>query len=69
MNLGTGNVTTVRQLAETIRRVSGSSSEIVTAPARAGDVCHSRADISHARQLLRFEPKRGLETGFEELLR
>ncbi len=69
MNLGTGNVTTVRLLAETIRRVSGSSSEIVTAPAREGDVGHSRADISRARQLLHFEPKRGLETGLEELLR
>jgi UDP-glucose 4-epimerase len=67
-NLGTGEVTTVRKLAELIRDVTSARSEIVSAPAREGDVLHSRADISRARERLGFAPGYDLRTGLAEFL-
>lgn len=42
-NAGYGGQTTIQELAESIIRAAGSSSEILHAPERAGDVRHSRA--------------------------
>lgn len=69
MNLGTGKSITVRQLAELIKKASGAASEITTAPAREGDVVHSLADISRARQVIGFAPQHDLEQGLSELLK
>jgi UDP-glucose 4-epimerase len=38
------------------------------APPRAGDIRHSRADISKARKVLGFEPKVGLEEGLRRTM-
>ena len=51
MNLGTGKILTIRKLAEIIRDVSGSKSEITTAPAREGDVEHSLANAGRGPSL------------------
>lgn len=69
MNLGTGASITVRELAQTIRDVARSSSEIVSAPPRDGDVLHSKANVTRARERLGFVAKVGLAEGLAELLR
>jgi UDP-glucose 4-epimerase len=48
-NVAGGKSITIQALAEDIRRLTGSRSEIIHAPARAGDVKHSLADTSRAR--------------------
>ena len=48
-NVAGGRSITIKALAEEIRRLTGSRSEIVHAPGRAGDVRHSVADIGRLR--------------------
>jgi UDP-glucose 4-epimerase len=69
MNLGTGSKITVRKLAEMIREISGTASEIVNAPPRDGDVIHSCANIDRAREVIGFKPAHDLKTGLTELLK
>ncbi|MBI4951010.1 MAG: NAD-dependent epimerase/dehydratase family protein [Myxococcales bacterium] len=56
INVGTGASVPIARVAEHIRGAVGGTAGIVHAPARAGDVRHSRADIGLARRLLGFEP-------------
>jgi UDP-glucose 4-epimerase len=44
-NIGTGRATSVRELAETIVSVTGSTSPLLDAPARPGEALHSRAEL------------------------
>ena len=67
-NVGTGSSTSIRELAETIRDVVGSDSEIVHTDPRPGDVRHSCADISRAREELGFDPTTSLEDGLATLV-
>ena len=67
-NVGTGRSTSIRQLAETIRDVVGSDSEIVHTDPRPGDVRHSRADLERTRTELGFEPTVSLEDGLATLV-
>jgi UDP-glucose 4-epimerase len=67
-NVGTGERTTILDLAETVRRVVGSDSEIVHEDPRSGDIDHSCADISRARRKLAFEPTVSLEDGLATLV-
>jgi UDP-glucose 4-epimerase len=69
VNLGTGNTLNIRCLAEIIRDAAGTDSPLVEAPAREGDVVHSKADIQRARQLLGFNPQTDLKKSLEELLK
>lgn len=62
-NVGQGGVITIRELAETVKRITGSSSEIAHAPERAGDIRHSRASIAAIRGALGFEPGTSLADG------
>ena len=48
-NVAGGRSITIKALAEEIRRLTGSRSEIVHAPGRAGDVKHSLADTSKSQ--------------------
>ncbi len=68
INLGSGLRTSVRELAELIRDLSGSRSAIVDAPSRPGDVLHSLADIRRAREFLAFAPSATLAIKLAELL-
>lgn len=63
-NIACGRSMSVRTLAETLIRITGSSSRIVHAGERAGDVKHSLADTTRARTLLGFTPATSLEDGF-----
>lgn len=55
-NVACGKQTTLTELARTIIEITNSSSEIVYAPERLGDVKHSLADVTKARELLNFMP-------------
>ena len=67
-NIGTGNSITIRELAETIRDVTDSDAEIVHVDSRPGDIDHSEADVSKARDVLDFEPTYDVETGLTAYL-
>ncbi len=70
INIGTGRQISVRQLADTMAAIVGASAgEPEMRPERTGDVRHSLADISQARQLLGYEPFATLEDGLEETVR
>jgi len=64
-NVGTGNSITIRELAETIRDVTDSNGEIVHVDSRPGDIDHSEADISKARDVLGFEPTYDIKAGLD----
>ena len=68
-NVGTGRSVSVLDLAELIRELSGSRSEIVHVDARPGDIRASRADISKAKASLSFEPTVSLREGLAGLVR
>lgn len=68
INLGTGKATSIRELAEIICNIAKSSSQISHAPARTGDVMHSKADISRAQKILNFDPKFDLTDSLKRLL-
>ncbi len=67
-NVGFGKPVKIEDLARLILRLSGLNLEPVHVPPRPGDVRHSYADITKARQLLGFKPKIDLEEGVKELL-
>jgi UDP-glucose 4-epimerase len=55
-NIGNGGATSVLDLVAHLNDILGTNLAPVHAPARAGDVRHSQADISLARQDLGYEP-------------
>ncbi|MFC5973896.1 NAD-dependent epimerase/dehydratase family protein [Halomarina salina] len=68
-NIGTGRSVSILELAELIRDLSGSRSEIVHVDERPGDIHASRADISKAKASLGFEPTVTLREGLGGLVR
>jgi UDP-glucose 4-epimerase len=68
-NIGTGRATTVLDLVAALNRQLGTSLAPRHGPPRAGDVRHSRADISLARRDLGYEPAVAFEQGLAETLR
>ena len=66
-NVGRGEATTIRELAERVREVVGSDSTIVHTDPRPGDIDHSTADLSRARSGLGYEPSVPLEEGLRSL--
>jgi UDP-glucose 4-epimerase len=68
-NIGTGIETSVNTLAETLRDVSGSSSPIEYAPARAGELARSALDTAKAQRVLGWKPEMPLSEGLERTFR
>jgi UDP-glucose 4-epimerase len=68
-NIGTGVATTIAELARTMREVAGREVDVLTQPARAGEVRRSVADIGRARRELGYEPQIGLRQGLDEIWR
>lgn len=67
MNIGTGRRVTITELAAAMAKVCGVPALTPTfQPVRAGDVPHSLADISRAKQLIGYEPVATLEEGLRE---
>jgi UDP-glucose 4-epimerase len=68
-NVGTGRETTVNQLARTIVELCGGRSEIVHAPARAGEILRSVAAVDRAAEVFGFRAGTRLDEGLRATLR
>lgn len=66
MNLAAGRSTTLLDLITMLNRQLGTDVSPIHAPARAGDVRESLADITRARKLLGYEPLVDFEQGLSE---
>ena len=62
-NIGNPYEMTVKELAETLLKLTNSKSEIIYKPLPNDDPQQRRPDISKAKEKLNWEPKVGLETG------
>jgi dTDP-glucose 4,6-dehydratase len=67
-NIGNPNEFTVRQLADKVRALTGSSSPIVTRPLPTDDPKVRRPDITRARTLLGWEPVVSLDDGLQRTI-
>jgi UDP-glucose 4-epimerase len=67
-NVGTGRGTSVLELVDTLRELSGSDFEPIFEPARPGEVQHISIDPSRAREELGWEPRVELREGLERTL-
>ncbi len=65
-NIGSGEATTINQLAQIMQEVLDRKVDVNYAPTRKGEVRHSRADISAARRALGYEPSVTLIDGLQE---
>jgi UDP-glucuronate decarboxylase len=63
INLGNPVEFTIRELAETVIRMTGSRSGLVNKDLPSDDPLQRQPDITRARTILNWEPKVGLETG------
>ena len=68
LNLGNPVEFTIRQLAETVLRLTGSKSDLVFRPLPQDDPVQRQPDISMARKALGWEPKVALEDGLKETI-
>jgi UDP-glucose 4-epimerase len=68
LNVGSGHPTSIEELAKTVIELTGSTSGIVHEQPRKGDIKHSYADISRAKELLGYEPMLSLRDGLAALL-
>jgi UDP-glucose 4-epimerase len=67
-NIASGGRITINHLVELLRDASGIQPVVRHGPPRPGDVRHSLADISAARQTIGFEPAVTLEAGLGEYM-
>lgn len=66
INVANGERTTLNELLKEVQELTGKADVAVDYRApRAGDVLHSLADITRAREFLGFEPRVGLREGLE----
>jgi dTDP-glucose 4,6-dehydratase len=63
VNIGNPIEMTIKEIAETIIRMTGSKSKIIYKPLPVDDPKQRRPDITRARTLLHWEPKVNLEEG------
>lgn len=66
VNIGSGTSYSLNHLVSILNGILGTSLEPEYREPRPGDVRHSRADVSLARQILGFAPAVGLTEGLEE---
>ena len=69
INIGSGREVAINDLARQVADVAGQAQAVLRHdPPRPGDVLRLCADISHARAILGFAPRRSLSDGLRELL-
>jgi len=68
MNIATGNRISINELVGTLNRVMSKNIMPQYAPPRAGDILHSCADITLARQKLAFQPVIDFELGLSQII-
>ncbi len=67
INIGSGQIRTVYEIAKMLKKLYSSNSELViTGDFRIGDIAHNLADISLAKKTLGFEPQISFEEGLKE---
>jgi len=62
-NIGTGNRYTLNQTLQMLGQITGRIGNAKYTPPREGDILHSQADISEAREKLGYDPQIGFEEG------
>ncbi len=67
INIATGKMTSVKELAEIMINLSGLSLKPIYDNPREGDIEKSQADISLAKNLINWEPKTTLEDGLKKI--
>ncbi len=65
-NIACGDRTTLNDMVEILENVSGKTLDVKYGPERPGDVRHSMADISKAKDLLGYKPDVMFEEGIEK---
>jgi len=69
INVANGERITLNELLDTLKRVTGKTdAEAEYREPRVGDVHHSHADITLAREFLGYEPRVGLEEGLRKTI-
>jgi len=68
VNIGNPHEMTIKQMAEAVIRISGSSSKLVQKPLPVDDPKVRQPDISLAKKLLNWEPKVNLEEGLQRTI-
>jgi nucleoside-diphosphate-sugar epimerase len=68
MNVATAGRISLNELLRVMNRICGTNAVPAYQEPRAGDVRHSQADISKARELLGYEPTVGVEEGLRHTL-
>ena len=68
INLGNPGEFTVRELAESIIRITGSKSKIIFKPLPQDDPTRRKPDVSQARELLGWTPQIALEDGLRRTI-
>lgn len=66
INLAYGQGTTILKLAETVKELLGSSSEIELSESRTGEITHYIASISKAQRLLNYSPVTPFDEGIRK---
>ena len=66
-NVACGEQVSLNEMVEMLRQITGKDIQAVHGPERAGDVKHSKADISKIRQVLGFEPKVRMKEGLKRV--
>ena len=69
VNIGTGQGTTVREVAELVLEAAGHDAEIEFDHTKPSTIPVRRADVSKARRLLGFKPQIGLKEGIVDTMR
>lgn len=69
MNIARGERITVLELARLMSEIARREAPPVFEPPRAGDVLHSLADITRARQWIGYEPRTSVRAGLEETMK
>jgi UDP-glucose 4-epimerase len=67
-NIASGTSTSISDLAKTMIAISGKDIKILYKPLRSGDILFSAADISLAKETLKFIPKISLKNGLEQFM-
>ena len=65
-NIAFGKKTSLLELFNYLKQISGSELNPIHGPERAGDVKHSLADVSKAKKLLEYDPKVSVEEGMKK---
>jgi nucleoside-diphosphate-sugar epimerase len=66
-NIGSGHSISIRAVVDTVRGIFPAMPSPKEAPAREGEIAHSRADISRARAILDYRPSVGFKEALQKL--